>query len=172
MGAELDVSQNLYPYSIVWTPIHPITWLLPFVGHLGICDSKGIIHDWGGGSANLDCMMFGNPTRYLRLHVPQSDLEDSRIAPDWDRSVQGADNDFQRRIHCMICGSDCHSHVACALNMMQYGGFLWWNKVFLAAWIFFCGKHTSLAGFIKTWIGTVIMLTMYASIRLSSDDLK
>ena len=29
-------------YSILWSPIPFITWILPFVGHMGIADSKGI----------------------------------------------------------------------------------------------------------------------------------
>merc|ERR1740121_1367239 len=64
---NVDAERHGYPYAIVWTPIHPITWVAPFVGHMGICDSEGTIHDWGGGSCNLDNMMFGNPTRYLLL---------------------------------------------------------------------------------------------------------
>lgn len=26
---------NLYPFCIVWTPIPLVTWIVPFVGHLG-----------------------------------------------------------------------------------------------------------------------------------------
>ena len=40
---------NAPPCSILWTPIHPITWFAPFVGHMGITDSSGRLHDWGGG---------------------------------------------------------------------------------------------------------------------------
>eukprot|EP01047_Picozoa_sp_COSAG01_P107979 COSAG01_NODE_36938_length_510_cov_2.849148_2_plen_131_part_01 len=28
-----------HPCCILWTPIHPITWFAPFVGHMGVCDS-------------------------------------------------------------------------------------------------------------------------------------
>ena len=31
-----------FPFAIVWTPIHPISWILPFVGHMGIADSNGV----------------------------------------------------------------------------------------------------------------------------------
>ena len=40
---------NAPPCSILWTPIHPITWFAPFVGHMGITDSSGRLHDWDGG---------------------------------------------------------------------------------------------------------------------------
>ena len=30
-----------YPYCIVWCPIPCLTWLFPFIGHMGICMSSG-----------------------------------------------------------------------------------------------------------------------------------
>ena len=38
----------LYLSSIVWTPIPLLTWLFPFIGHMGICYSNGIIRDFAG----------------------------------------------------------------------------------------------------------------------------
>eukprot|EP00401_Gymnodinium_catenatum_P054426 CAMPEP_0117531398 /NCGR_PEP_ID=MMETSP0784-20121206/38838_1 /TAXON_ID=39447 /ORGANISM="" /LENGTH=188 /DNA_ID=CAMNT_0005327771 /DNA_START=30 /DNA_END=596 /DNA_ORIENTATION=- len=161
-----DAEKYGYPYAIVWTPIHPITWILPFVGHMGVCDSEGTIHDWGGGSVNLDEMMFGNPTRYLILQ--KSDDSDDEEKRDWDSAIEEADMDFAQRMHCMICGSDCHSHVAVALNNMRYGGFRYWNKVILAAWVFFCGRHTSLLGFLATWLGTIVVVCLYFLFNMGS----
>lgn len=42
-GPEFDddeiVTQNkMYPYSIVWTALPLISWILPFIGHTGICE--------------------------------------------------------------------------------------------------------------------------------------
>lgn len=42
-----------YPYCIVWTPIPLLTWILPMVGHMGICKSNGVIYDFG-----LFCLSF------------------------------------------------------------------------------------------------------------------
>lgn len=36
------------PCSIVWTPIPVLSWFLPFVGHMGITNSAGVIRDFGG----------------------------------------------------------------------------------------------------------------------------
>ena len=49
---ERDIINNndhyeRYPYCIVWTPIPVLTWLLPMVGHMGICKSNGVIYDFG-----------------------------------------------------------------------------------------------------------------------------
>uniref|UniRef100_A0A3P8PPW0 Transmembrane protein 222a n=1 Tax=Astatotilapia calliptera TaxID=8154 RepID=A0A3P8PPW0_ASTCA len=37
-----------YPFCIVWTPIPILTWVLPFIGHMGICTSAGVIRDFAG----------------------------------------------------------------------------------------------------------------------------
>eukprot|EP00613_Pedinella_sp_CCMP2098_P050756 CAMPEP_0171826480 /NCGR_PEP_ID=MMETSP0992-20121227/6102_1 /TAXON_ID=483369 /ORGANISM="non described non described, Strain CCMP2098" /LENGTH=205 /DNA_ID=CAMNT_0012441499 /DNA_START=40 /DNA_END=654 /DNA_ORIENTATION=+ len=183
----IDTERHRYPFSIVWTPIHPITWFLPFVGHMGICDSRGICLDFTG-AIGVDDLAFGSPTRYLILnpkkafrpigggtssglsteverngravgddHDDHSSVEgesdDSGTADldesdHWDRAVIKASKMFEHRMHLMICGSDCHSHCAVALNLMEYGGCSCWNKVVLAAWVFFCGRHTSWRGFV------------------------
>jgi hypothetical protein len=33
----IDKERNRYPYCIVWTPLPVISWLLPIIGHTGIC---------------------------------------------------------------------------------------------------------------------------------------
>ena len=49
----------------MWTPIPVISWLLPFVGHMGICTSKGVILDFAGPYfISVDSLAFGNPARY------------------------------------------------------------------------------------------------------------
>ena len=56
------------PYCLVWTPLPFITWLLPFIGHLGICDSRGAVFDFAGTyTIGVDEMAFSAPTRYVVL---------------------------------------------------------------------------------------------------------
>ncbi|CDQ64913.1 unnamed protein product [Oncorhynchus mykiss] len=45
---RIDPDTSRYPYCIVWTPIPVLSWLLPFIGHMGICTSSGIIRDFAG----------------------------------------------------------------------------------------------------------------------------
>jgi hypothetical protein len=46
---------------MVWTPLPLISWFLPFIGHLGVATSEGIIHDFGGPySISIDDFAFGN----------------------------------------------------------------------------------------------------------------
>ena len=39
---------RLFPFSIVYTPIPLVSWVLPVVGHVGICTSTGLIYDFAG----------------------------------------------------------------------------------------------------------------------------
>jgi hypothetical protein len=94
------------------------------------------------------------------------DAGDSDDADRWDRAVLKASKMFEHRMHLMICGSDCHSHCAVALNLMEYGGCTCWNKVVLAAWVFFCGSHTSWWGFVQTWLGTAIVVVLYVTMKM------
>lgn len=45
---QVDANNDRYPYCIVWTPLPLITWFLPFIGHMGICTSAGVIRDFAG----------------------------------------------------------------------------------------------------------------------------
>ena len=62
------MDRSRFPYAITWTPIPLITWILPFVGHMGIADSRGVIYDFAGPyTIGEDNMAFGKPTRYIIL---------------------------------------------------------------------------------------------------------
>jgi len=65
---EIDLSRDRFPYSIVWTPLPCITWLIPPIGHMGIAYSTGIIRDFAGPYfVSEDNLAFGKTTRYLQL---------------------------------------------------------------------------------------------------------
>ena len=151
-----------YACCILWTAIHPITWMLPFIGHMGVCDSSGLLHDWGGGPVQA-CppkhMAFGQPCRYIRFRPKD------RAA--WDAAIARADDEFLEKMHLMGCGPDCHSHVARALNLCRYGGCNWHNKVELAAYVFFCGRHIGVGGFVATWLGAAIVVSIYLLMKSS-----
>ena len=102
---------------------------------MGVCDSNGIIFDFGG-AVNVDNFMFGRPMRFLQLDprcASTAGGTDEEAAENWDFHVDQSCVCYETKMHCMIFGSDCHSHVACALNLMQYGGCSCWNKVLTPA---------------------------------------
>ena len=45
---RVKVCENKFPKAIVWGPLGCITCCIPVVGHMGIADSKGVIHDFAG----------------------------------------------------------------------------------------------------------------------------
>ena len=64
---SIDYEKSRFPFAIVWSPLPPLTWLLPFIGHMGICDSRGVIHDFAGpytiGHVRGYKLFFCSPTR-------------------------------------------------------------------------------------------------------------
>lgn len=64
-----DPANERYPFCIVWTPIPFLTWLFPFIGHMGIAYSSGVIRDFAGPYyVSEDDMAFGKPTKYWKLN--------------------------------------------------------------------------------------------------------
>jgi hypothetical protein len=125
---------------------------------MGMSFSDGRIVDFAGPyfvneSGN---MAFGNPTRIVDLHIP---------AEIWDASVTRANEVYSKRMH-NICCDNCHSHVACALNDMEYGGRKDWNMVTLAFWVFVKGRFTSAWDAVRTFGPFCVLLTIVLLFRL------
>lgn len=50
-GEEVPVVNyelNRFPCAVVYQPFPPLTWLFPLIGHMGIADSQGRVHDFQG----------------------------------------------------------------------------------------------------------------------------
>lgn len=45
---RIDSKRVRYPHCLVWTPIPVLTWLFPFIGHMGIARTDGVIRDFAG----------------------------------------------------------------------------------------------------------------------------
>ena len=59
-----------FPLCIVWTALPGITQMIPSIGHTGIGDSKGIIHDFAGPYAiSIDDFTFGKTYKYVKLNL-------------------------------------------------------------------------------------------------------
>mmetsp|Transcript_28291 Transcript_28291/g.28581 ORF Transcript_28291/g.28581 Transcript_28291/m.28581 type:complete len:169 (-) Transcript_28291:49-555(-) len=149
-------SKNRYPYCIVWSPLPPITWLLPFVGHMGIGNSEGILFDFAGpytiGVGNL---AFGAPTRYVELDPSKCSCA------SWDEGCEEGCEVYAKRMHNLFC-DNCHSHVAKCLNHMNYDGYSRYDMIMLAFWVFFFGKFTGVVAIMKTFLPfTVLVCLIY-----------
>lgn len=61
-----------FPCCLVWTPLPVVSWLAPFIGHVGICREDGAILDFSGSNfVNVDDFAFGAVARYLQLDREQ-----------------------------------------------------------------------------------------------------
>ncbi|XP_077384420.1 transmembrane protein 222a [Festucalex cinctus] len=155
---DVDMKKNYehvrYPYCIVWTPIPILSWVLPFIGHMGICTSSGIIRDFAGSYfVSEDNMGFGKPTKYWKLDV---DKVRGNGAATWDEAVHDASEEYKGRQH-NLCFDNCHSHVAMALNLMRYDNSSSWNMVKLCFGSLIHSKYVSWPAFFKTWLPFVML---------------
>jgi hypothetical protein len=169
--AMIDKRRHRYPFAIVWTPLPLITWLIPFIGHTGICNSQGTSFDFQGPyTIGKDRLAFGNPTRYLTLKPPQSfivggggrasdvdGINSASAARAWDVAVAKANACYSRRMHDLCC-DNCHSHCARALNEMAYGGFTHWNMALVCFWVFFTAPYVDFTSFLRSWLPFCLIL--------------
>jgi len=149
-------------FCILWSPLWPITLFLPFIGHTGIADSRGVACDFQGSYyvGTEGHMAFGNPTRYIKVDVGTIGSE------RWDAAIAEANRVYNQRIH-NICCDNCHSHVSNALNRMplQAYGVRKWDMVKLCFVIFFRAKFTSIGAMLcqfvpfGIFVGLLVWLT-------------
>ncbi|XP_059438079.1 protein RTE1-HOMOLOG [Corylus avellana] len=170
---QIDPRRARFPCCVVWTPLPIISWLVPFIGHIGICREDGVILDFAGPNfVCVDNFAFGSVTRYLQLsnekcrispHPSSYNSEDGYTQDDaekdlltWDDALRRSTQDFQHRSYNLFT-CNCHSFVANNLNRLGFhsGG---WNVVNLAALIFLKGRWVSTASmivvdFTASWCG-------------------
>mmetsp|Transcript_28183 Transcript_28183/g.47404 ORF Transcript_28183/g.47404 Transcript_28183/m.47404 type:complete len:188 (-) Transcript_28183:174-737(-) len=155
----IDPSIEKYPHCIVWTPIPCISWVLPFIGHTGIGDSQGVIHDFAGPyHIGVGSLAFGRPTRYIELDPANCSLV------DWDSGLKEGCEIYKGRMHNLLL-DNCHSHVAQCLNLMGYRRSTGYNMAIIAIWVFLAGKFVDVGSFVKTYapFTIILLLLLFAS---------
>ncbi|KAI7988102.1 Protein REVERSION-TO-ETHYLENE SENSITIVITY1 [Camellia lanceoleosa] len=69
---EIDPKKAKFPCCLVWTPLPVVSWLAPFIGHVGICREDGAVLDFSGSNfVNVDEFAYGAVARYLQLDREQ-----------------------------------------------------------------------------------------------------
>ena len=149
-----------FPYCIVWTPIPVLTWLLPFVGHIGICLSSGIILDFAGSYyVAMDALAFGNPTKYCLLDPelptfpqdePAAPTSTRSTSAHWDKALQACTSLYQLKPYSLL-SQNCHNFVGHFLNQVNYDKKVW-TVVEIASTIFLKGQYVSSKGIALTWL--------------------
>ncbi|KAL3805606.1 hypothetical protein HJC23_005850 [Cyclotella cryptica] len=179
-------------FTILWSPLPPITWVLPFIGHMGIATSRGVACDFQGPytvgergrmvslleisndlckSIQLVSILpshtifkaFGKPTRALRIDIRSL----PGGADQWDKAITEANAEYCTRMH-NICCDNCHSHVAYALNAMDIRayGVRNWDMVKLCFLMFFKGKFLGVEGFVRQFLPFGLLLLIATLVKV------
>ena len=149
---KINMENQRYPYCIVWTPIPCITWILPSIGHAGICSSEGIIYDFAGPyCVSVDNMAFGNPTKYIYLDLTEKEIE------NYDDAILDGKDDYSEQMYSFCC-NNCHSFIARCLNRLKYKGKT--NYTMIHVWWMLCIKSRFLSfnKFLQSYLGFFIVL--------------
>ncbi|EOA25153.1 hypothetical protein CARUB_v10018464mg [Capsella rubella] len=174
---RIDPRRDRFPCCIVWTPLPFISWLIPFIGHVGICREDGVILDFAGPNfVCVDNFAFGAVCRYIQINNEKEssrssgfcmvngenryeDKEDSHEKePTWDDTLRKGTQEYQHHSY-NILTCNCHSFVANNLNRLavRSGG---WNVVNLAALVFLKGRWVSKVAVVKSLLPPVIVYTL------------
>lgn len=163
VASAVDVSRSRFPFALVWSPLPGITACVPVVGHMGICDSRGVIYDFGGPYyISVDSMSFGAPYLYFELdpadclgpagsETPRGSATPAAAALRWDTAVDAANDDFSRKMHNIVL-QNCHHHAASVLNTLGYRGRRNWGQVGIATLVITQGKWVSLRAALCVWL--------------------
>lgn len=154
-----------FPFCIVWSPIPILTWLFPFIGHVGICLSSGIILDFAGPYyVAMDTMSFGNPAKYWMLdpdlaNFPENESSMSGGATpsaDWDKALQACTSLYQLKPYSLL-SQNCHHFVIHFLTRVHYSQEEW-SLVKIATKMFLKGHFVGAKGLAKTWLPHICLV--------------
>ncbi|KAF5743198.1 hypothetical protein HS088_TW09G01263 [Tripterygium wilfordii] len=172
---EIDPKNAKFPCCIVWTPLPVVSWLAPFIGHVGICREDGVILDFAGSNfVNVDDFAFGAAARYLQLdrnqccfppnlsgHTCKQGYMHAEFgtAMTWDDTLQSSFRHFEHRSYNLFT-CNCHSFVANCLNRLCYRGSMSWNMISVAALILFKGSWINFLSIIKSFLPFTVVLCL------------
>ncbi|CAA9988791.1 conserved protein, unknown function [Plasmodium knowlesi strain H] len=119
-NTEINTKDNKFPYCVVFSYLPCASTFIPIVGHVGICTSSGVIHDFSGSyTISVDNMEFSDPMKYWQLDKNKLPL--SITDKFYDEAIYQADEVFSKRKHNLFV-NNCHHHVAMVLNNIKYKG--------------------------------------------------
>ncbi|XP_077247451.1 RTE1-homolog [Tasmannia lanceolata] len=157
---QIDPKRARFPCCIVWTPLPVLSWLVPLIGHVGICREDGVILDFAGPNfVCVDNFAFGTVARYIQINNENGNSKQTEPEKEmaWDDALRKGTQEFQHR-HYNLLTCNCHSYVANNLNRLFYGGHGQWNVVNLAALIFLKGHWVNKTAIVKSFLPFVIVL--------------
>ncbi|ESL06809.1 hypothetical protein TRSC58_05510 [Trypanosoma rangeli SC58] len=175
LAPRIDPSAEHYPFCIVWAPIPILSWILPFVGHVGICDSAGRIFDFEGPyKIGVDSMLFGNPVKYWDISetyapafcrssgaAPRTMEEEEaclREAREYDAALENVAKHFRKTQMYNFFTNNCHSFVACVLRSHPLSDAGAWGVARVAFGLAIHGRYISAGRFFKAHLPFLLLM--------------
>ncbi|XP_008797714.1 protein REVERSION-TO-ETHYLENE SENSITIVITY1 [Phoenix dactylifera] len=170
---EVDPKRARFPCCIVWTPLPIVSWLAPYIGHVGIGREDGAVLDFAGSNfVSEDNFAYGAVARYLQLdrkqccfppnlagHTCEQNYRHAErgTAISWDDALHSSMQHFQHKYYNLFT-CNCHSFVANCLNRLAYNGCVRWNVVTLASLILWRGKWVDGKSVVRSFLPFVSVL--------------
>ncbi|RZC81625.1 hypothetical protein C5167_044193 [Papaver somniferum] len=164
---EVDPTKAKFPCCLVWTPLPVVSWLAPFIGHVGICREDGTVYDFAGSNfVNVDEFAYGSVARYVQLDRKQCCFppnlsghtckhgykhSENGTAITWDDALRSCMSHFEHKSYNLFT-CNCHSYVANCLNRLSYGGDLGWNMVNVAVLVLLKGQWVNVMGVVRSFL--------------------
>ncbi|KAL4582660.1 hypothetical protein LXL04_007218 [Taraxacum kok-saghyz] len=173
---HIDPTRARFPCCIVWTPLPVISWLLPFVGHVGIGREDGVIVDFAGPNfVSVDNFTFGAVARYIQIGKEKNPIswlpsstyrneeeEEFKLVElgknqlTWDESLKHTTQEYQKQTYSILT-CNCHSFVANHLNRLESGP-SGWNVVNVAAMILLKGQWVNTSSMLQSYLSFMVMV--------------
>lgn len=172
---EIDPKKAKFPCCLVWTPLPVVSWLAPFIGHVGICKEDGSVLDFSGSNlVNVDNFAFGPVARYLQLDREQCcfpanlaghtckhryNHTEHGTAITWDDALLSSARHFEPKFYNLFT-CNCHSFVADCLNRLCYGGSTGWNMINVVGLVLLKGKWVAFMSILRSFFPFAAVLCM------------
>ncbi|TYI01479.1 hypothetical protein ES332_A11G203400v1 [Gossypium tomentosum] len=148
-GMQIDPRRERFPYCIVWTPLPITSWLIPFIGHIGICREDGVILDFAGPSCvSIDDFAFGAVARYIQIN------KDKECSISYHSSALKGDQEYQHDdLREALTWDDALEKGIQELGFHSGG----WNVVNLAVLIFINGRWVNKTAVLRSYLPFVVV---------------
>nr|ADW80942.1 RTE1-like protein 1 [Dianthus caryophyllus] len=168
---HIDPERGRFPFLFVWAPLPVLTWLIPFIGHIGICREDGVILCFTTSYfVFVDDFGYFSVTRYLQIDeklcraissLPSDkneerhqNSEENKIV-SWDHGLQKSILEYQHHSYNLLT-CNCHSFVANSLNHLGFCGGSW-NVVSVAVLILLKGRWVDRVSMVKSYLPFAIL---------------
>ncbi|GJU65097.1 reversion-to-ethylene sensitivity protein 1 [Tanacetum coccineum] len=176
---QIDPTKSRFPCCLVWTPLPVVSWLAPFIGHVGLCMEDGAVVDFSGSNlVTIDDFAYGSVARYIQLdreqccfpsnlssHTCNHRYKHSEIgtAISWDDAIQSTRRHFEHKSYNLFT-CNCHSFAANCLNRICYDGSMSWNMINVVALVLFKGRWVNAMAVVRSFLPFVVMVCFGVSI--------